>query len=120
MISTKIWDILLSSCAFFERVTMIKIENLTITTRQPILKNFSFNFESGNIYQIMAENGAGKSTFLRALTQLTSYKGKIVYENKPYEQNKCIILTSHYANEIEKLHNVTKLKLENLTMQEVN
>lgn len=173
----------------------------------------------------MAENGAGKSTFLRALTQLTSYMGKIVYENKPYEQNKekafffednswldnnlnvldylnltqkawcsqhsitdevnfwcinefikvpikkyslgmkqkliiamyfvsdasyllmdeitngldkenrdkfysrlnelreqnkCIILTSHYANEIEKLHNVTKLKLENLTMQEVN
>lgn len=42
---------------------MIKVENLTITSRQPILKAFSFNFEKDNIYQIMAENGAGKSTF---------------------------------------------------------
>ncbi len=34
--------------------------------------------------------------------------------------NKCIILTSHYANEIKKLHNLTTLKLENLSMNEVN
>lgn len=53
---------------------MIKVENLTITSRQPILKAFSFNFEKDNIYQIMAENGAGKSTFLRALTQLVKYE----------------------------------------------
>ena len=33
--------------------------------------------------------------------------------------DKCIILTSHYANEINNLNNVTKLKLENLTMNEV-
>ena len=33
--------------------------------------------------------------------------------------DKCIILTSHYANEINNLHNVTKLKLNNLTMSEV-
>lgn len=205
---------------------MIKVENLTITSRQPILKAFSFNFEKDNIYQIMAENGAGKSTFLRALTQLVKYEGRIVYDNKSYKQskekvfffednswfsddlnsldyldltkklwhsthsitkeiefwvidefrklpikkyslgmkqkliiamyfvsdapyllmdeitngldqetrekfyfrlnelidrnNKCIILTSHYANEIKKLHNLTTLKLENLSMNEVN
>ncbi len=67
---------------------MIKVENLTITSRQPILKAFSFNFEKDNIYQIMAENGAGKSTFLRALTQLVKYEGRIVYDNKSYEQSK--------------------------------
>lgn len=174
----------------------------------------------------MAENGVGKSTFLRALTQLVKYEGRIVYDNKSYKQskekvfffednswfsddlnsldyldltkklwhsthsitkeiefwgidefrklpikkyslgmkqkliiamyfvsdapyllmdeitngldqetrekfyfrlnelidrnNKCIILTSHYANEIKKLHNLTTLKLENLSMNEVN
>lgn len=67
---------------------MIKIENLTITTRQPILKDFSFNLKTGYIYQIIAENGAGKSTFLRALTQLVDYKGIIVYDNKSYQQSK--------------------------------
>ena len=67
---------------------MIKVENLTITSRQPILKAFSFNFEKDNIYQIMAENGAGKSTFLRALTQLVKYEGRIVYDNKSYKQSK--------------------------------
>ncbi|MBD0967866.1 ATP-binding cassette domain-containing protein [Lactobacillus crispatus] len=204
---------------------MIKVENLTITTRQPILKNFTATFKTGNIYQIMAENGAGKSTFLKALTQLVNYKGAITFDNMPFNQakekifffeennwmdsnlnsldylqfvkdswhsqhdidtelnfwgidqfakvpikkyslgmkqkliiamylvsdaqyllmdeitngldeknrnklysrlndmvtlnDKCIILTSHYANEINNLHNVTKLKLNNLTMSEV-
>lgn len=205
---------------------MIKVENLTITTRQPILKAFSFNFEIANVYQIMAENGAGKSTFLKALTQLIKYSGNVTYDNKPYDQSKekvfffednswlnqdlnaldyleltknlwhsnhsiideanfwgidkfikvpikkyslgmkqkliiamyfvsdasyllmdeitngldkenrdkfysrlndlidqndkCIILTSHYANEIKNLHKITSLKLENLSMHEVN
>lgn len=173
----------------------------------------------------MAENGAGKSTFLKALTQLVNYKGAITFDNMPFNQakekifffeennwlnsnlnsldylqfvkdlwrsqhdidtelsfwgidqfakvpikkyslgmkqkliiamylvsdaqyllmdeiingldeknrnklysrlndmvtlnDKCIILTSHYANEINNLHNVTKLKLNNLTMSEV-
>lgn len=204
---------------------MIKVENLTITTRQPILKNFTATLKAGNIYQIMAENGAGKSTFLKALTQLVNYKGAITFDNLPFNQikekifffeenswldpnlnsldylqfvkvswhsqhdidtelsfwgidqfakvpikkyslgmkqkliiamylvsdaqyllmdeitngldeknrnklysrlndmvtlnDKCIILTSHYANEINNLHNVTKLKLNNLTMSEV-
>lgn len=62
-------------CLFFERIFMIKVENLTITTRQPILKSFTTTFKTRNIYQIMAENGAGKSTFLKALTQLVNYKG---------------------------------------------
>lgn len=205
---------------------MIKVENLTITTRQPILKAFSFNFETSNVYQIMAENGAGKSTFLKALTQLIKYSGNVTYDNKTYDQSKekvfffednswlnqdlnaldyleltknlwhsnhsitdevnfwgidkfikvpikkyslgmkqkliiamyfvsdasyllmdeitngldienrdkfysrlndlidqsdkCIILTSHYANEIKNLHKITSLKLENLSMHEVN
>lgn len=204
---------------------MIKVENLTITTRQPILKNFTTTFKTRNIYQIMAENGAGNSTFLKALTQLVNYKGAITFDNMPFNQakekifffeennwidsnlnsldylqfvkdswhsqhdidtelnfwgidqfakvpikkyslgmkqkliiamylvsdaqyllmdeitngldeknrnklysrlndmvtlnDKCIILTSHYANEINNLHNVTKLKLNNLTMSEV-
>lgn len=67
---------------------MIKVENLTITTRQPILKKFTATFKTGNIYQIMAENGAGKSTFLKALTQLVNYKGAITFDNMPFNQAK--------------------------------
>ena len=67
---------------------MIKVENLTITTRQPILKNFTATLKAGNIYQIMAENGAGKSTFLKALTQLVNYKGAITFDNLPFNQIK--------------------------------
>ena len=67
---------------------MIKVENLTITTRQPILKSFTTTFKTRNIYQIMAENGAGKSTFLKALTQLVNYKGAITFDNLPFNQIK--------------------------------
>ena len=49
---------------------MIKVENLTITTRQPILKSFTTTFKTRNIYQIMTENGAGNSTFLKAAKSL--------------------------------------------------
>ena len=67
---------------------MIKVENITITTRQPILKSFTTTFKTRNIYQIMAENGAGKSTFLKALTQLVNYKGAITFDNLPFNQIK--------------------------------
>ena len=36
----------------------------------------------------MAENGAGKSTFLKALTQLVNYKGAITFDNMPFNQAK--------------------------------
>ncbi|MBR7927283.1 ABC transporter ATP-binding protein [Aerococcaceae bacterium zg-ZUI334] len=49
---------------------MLKVENLTLKTRHTILDDFSFTFEKGNIYGVVAPNGSGKTTFFRAINAL--------------------------------------------------
>lgn len=49
---------------------MLSIRNLTIETRHPILTNFSYDFEPGKLYGIVATNGSGKTTFFRTLMGL--------------------------------------------------
>ncbi|SKA05783.1 ABC-type multidrug transport system, ATPase component [Pilibacter termitis] len=64
---------------------MLSINNLTLITRQTILEDFSFHFEKGTLYGIVATNGSGKTTLFRAITQLIPIqKGTIelVGENK--------------------------------------
>jgi ABC-2 type transport system ATP-binding protein len=68
---------------------MLEVNHLTIKTRQPILHDFSYQFIPGQFYQIAAENGLGKTSFLRAITNLIPIAaGKIRLEGKPYAQNK--------------------------------
>lgn len=62
---------------------MLSIKNLTIETRHPILTNFSYDFQPGNLYGIVARNGSGKTTFFRTVMGLLpprsghiSWKGK--------------------------------------------
>ena len=49
---------------------MITLSNVTIKTRQTIIKNIDFTFNNGNIYGIVAINGSGKTTLFRAISQL--------------------------------------------------
>ena len=49
---------------------MITLSNVTIKTRQTIIKNIDFTFNKGNIYGIVAINGSGKTTLFRAISQL--------------------------------------------------
>ena len=49
---------------------MITLSNVTIKTRQTIIKNIDFTFNKGNIYGIVAINGSGKTTLFRAVSQL--------------------------------------------------
>lgn len=64
---------------------MLTVNNLSIKTRQPILHNFSYQFELGQFYQIAAENGLGKTSFLRALTDLIPVSaGAIMWDEQPY------------------------------------
>lgn len=49
---------------------MLSIKNLTIETRHPILTDFSYDFEPGKLYGIVATNGSGKTTFFRTLMGL--------------------------------------------------
>ena len=67
---------------------MLTISALNLETREPILKNFSYKFEKGKFYQIVAENGMGKTSFLRAITDLTSYQGQIRYDGKEFINSK--------------------------------
>ena len=68
---------------------MLTVQNLLLKTRQPILHDFSYQFAPGKFYQIAAENGSGKTSFLRAVTDLIpASSGKVLLDGKPYAQNK--------------------------------
>lgn len=68
---------------------MLTVQNLSLKTRQPILHDFSYHFVPGQFYQIAAENGSGKTSFLRAVTDLIPVSsGKVLLDGKPYAKNK--------------------------------
>ncbi|KGG53801.1 ABC transporter ATP-binding protein [Lactobacillus sp. wkB10] len=68
---------------------MLTVQNLSLKTRQPILHDFSYQFTPGQFYQIAAENGSGKTSFLRAVTDLIpASSGKVLLDGKPYAKNK--------------------------------
>ena len=50
---------------------MITIKNLDFGYKnQPVFKNISLNFEKGNIYGLLGENGVGKTTLLKLISGL--------------------------------------------------
>lgn len=68
---------------------MLTINNLSIKTRQPILHDFTYQFKPGQFYQIAAENGSGKTSFLRAITNLIPISaGTILLDGEPYAKKK--------------------------------
>ena len=61
---------------------VLKIENLEKKyNNRKVLDNVSFSVLQGHIYALIGENGAGKTTIMRAITGLISYKGKIEIKN---------------------------------------
>jgi ATP-binding cassette subfamily C protein len=50
-----------------ESVESIEIVNINFGYNGPLITNFSYNFELGNIYCIKGDNGAGKTTILDLL-----------------------------------------------------
>lgn len=68
---------------------MLSIQNLTLSTRQPILQGFSHQFQLGQFYLITAVNGSGKTTFFRALVNLAPIdQGTITFDEQPFTQQK--------------------------------
>ncbi|MDR0297122.1 MAG: ABC transporter ATP-binding protein [Streptococcaceae bacterium] len=57
---------------------MLEIKNLTLYTRHPILDSFSYAFEPGKLYGLVAANGTGKTTFFRAIMGLIKLKNGTV------------------------------------------
>jgi len=65
---------------------MIQLQNLTIETRHPIVRNIHYTFQLGKIYGIVSENGSGKTTLFRTMVHLIDPKeGKILFDGKPVE-----------------------------------
>ena len=61
---------------------ILKIEGLEKTyNNRKVLYNISFPVLRGHIYALIGENGAGKTTIMRAINGLISYKGKIELKN---------------------------------------
>ena len=55
----------------------IEIKNLEKTYKDFSLKDINLNVEEGTVMGLIGENGAGKTTLIRAILDLTSYKGDI-------------------------------------------
>lgn len=58
---------------------MLKIENLTLITREKLLEDVNADFELGSAYGLVAPNGSGKTTLLRVLAGLTKAEAGKVY-----------------------------------------
>ncbi|AQY52258.1 ABC transporter ATP-binding protein [Listeria weihenstephanensis FSL R9-0317] len=58
---------------------MLKIENLTLTTREKLLEEVNAEFELGSAYGLVAPNGSGKTTLLRVLAGLTKAEAGRIY-----------------------------------------
>lgn len=81
---------------------MIKVENLSFKysgDKKHILKNLSFNVNTGETVAILGQNGIGKTTFLKCLLGfLNYYSGEIYLDNKSTKnisQNKFWKLVSY-------------------------
>jgi ABC-type multidrug transport system ATPase subunit len=77
---------------------MINVEKLGKQYNQQwLFRDFSFQFQPGNIYGILGPNGSGKSTFVKLLMGLSeATEGKIIYSinEKNILQNQ---LHKHYS-----------------------
>ena len=67
-----------------QTVHVLRVENLSLqysNQNDPIINNFSFDFERGKDYAIIGANGTGKSTFFRSILRLINPKnGKILID----------------------------------------
>ncbi len=69
---------------------LLDVRNLSIssiTKSEYILKNISFNLDSGYVYSILGKNGAGKSILLKSLTALVNrsifkINGEVIFQGQ--------------------------------------
>ena len=65
-------------------MSVLSLDNICFSYgATPVLKDLSYEFETGKIYCIMGKSGAGKTTLLSILSGLASPdSGSILYEGK--------------------------------------
>lgn len=71
--------------------TLLKLNNVDYSygaTNIPVLRNVNVDFESGKIYSITGQSGAGKSTMLSLLAGLdTPTKGTVLFDGQDISKN---------------------------------
>ncbi len=68
---------------------MINIYGLTKKYRKNIvLDNITMEIPNTGITFLMGENGCGKTTLIKALLNLESYEGQILFDEKPFQQGR--------------------------------
>lgn len=66
-------------------MSILKLENICFSyDKTPVLKNISYEFDTGHIYSIVGKSGAGKTTLLSILSGLAKPTSGTIYYN---EQN---------------------------------
>ncbi len=66
-----------------ERNILLSVENLSIAYGNiRAVENVSFDVKEGEIVTLIGANGAGKSSTLRAISGLTPYSGRIIYDRQ--------------------------------------
>ncbi|MEB3364613.1 ATP-binding cassette domain-containing protein [Lactobacillus sp. R2/2] len=83
---------------------MIEIKDLSLTLREPILKNANFNFQNGKIYMLHALNGTGKTSVLRTMVSLLApSSGQVLFDGKPLLKSKARFFTSKLLTGLTKI-----------------
>lgn len=66
-----------------EHVCCTRIENLSVKAgKETILNNVNLHLHCGELTAVVGRNGAGKSTFIKALLNVIPHSGKIVFESE--------------------------------------
>ncbi|NLM05405.1 MAG: ABC transporter ATP-binding protein [Tissierellia bacterium] len=80
---------------------MLRVNSLSKSFgKNLVLDNVSKDFARGKIYGLLGRNGAGKTTFLRIISNLIyEYQGEVTYNNKTLKENQEVI------DEIILIHN---------------
>lgn len=74
----------LNGKVLIEDISKIELKNIDFAydNNMPILKNFSYTFNKGNIYKVVGGNGRGKSSLINLIIGLyNNYDGKIKYND---------------------------------------
>lgn len=67
--------------------SLLSVKNLNKKYEKFTLENISFNINKGDIIGLIGENGAGKSTTIKALLNLIDLNsGEVLFEGKPLSQ----------------------------------
>jgi len=76
---------------------MIRIENLHKSFgAKKVLKDINIHFETGKVYGIVGENGAGKTTFFNCISGMENFDGKIISDHTPLKNFLGYLLTDPY------------------------